>query len=394
MNNRNNNSNANNRNNFNNNGRFLRITLLTAKISLIHMKTYKNLWTELCSQDNLFLAYRKARKHKTKKQYVVDFEKNLLGNLALLRRDLLSGAYAPKPLVHFIIHEPKTRRISKSDFRDRIVHHALCHIIEPIFEKSFICDSFANRIGKGTLNAIKRFDYFKRKASKNNASSCYALKADIKKYFDTVSHAILLKIIGTRICDKNVLLLAQKIIENCDLHQQGKGMPLGNLTSQFFANVYLNELDQFVKHKLKARYYLRYVDDFIILHANKTILSNWNTKIDVFLKENLEVCLHTEKSKIIRLGERLNFLGFRIFYAHKLLKKSNIKNFHLKYAFLRKEYALQRISYDKIYNSLEGWFAYAKNANTHKLRRKIAEQTEIAFPNELSAKEIDRLCKL
>ena len=178
------------------------------------MKTYKLLWESLCSYDNLLLAYKKARKHKTKKNYVLEFEKNLEQNLILLRNDLINYAYQPKPLKQFIIHDLKTRKISKSDFRDRIIHHALCNIIEPIFEKSFIYDSFANRKCKGTLKAIQHFDHFKRKASKNNTIKCYVLKADIKKYFETVDRNILISIIKRKINDKSVLWIIQKILDN------------------------------------------------------------------------------------------------------------------------------------------------------------------------------------
>ena len=132
----------------------------------------RDLWQELCSCNNLELAYKKARKHKTTKDYVINFGKDLQNNLLLLRSELLFYCYNPKPLVNFIVRDPKTRRISKSDFRDRVAHHALCNIIEPILEKSFIFDSYANRKGKGTLKALQRFDYFKRKVSKNNTSNC------------------------------------------------------------------------------------------------------------------------------------------------------------------------------------------------------------------------------
>ena len=146
------------------------------------MKTYKNIWQELYSYENLLLAFQKARKHKTLKPYVIDFQKDLKNNLLQLQADLIFHSYKPKPLETFIIREPKTRKISKSDFRDRVIHHAICNIIEPIFEKSFIHDSYANRIGKGTLKALDRFDYFKRKISRNNTRKCFVLKADVKHY--------------------------------------------------------------------------------------------------------------------------------------------------------------------------------------------------------------------
>lgn len=166
----------------------------------------------MCTYENLELAYKKARKGKTCKSYVVDFEKNLKKNLLQLRTELLMHTYRPKPLKTFILRDPKTRKISKSDFRDRVIHHALCNIIEPVFDKTFIYDSYANRLRKGTFAAIKRFDQFKRIVSKNNTRTCYILKADIRHYFETVDHNILLTIIKKRISDEEVLRLISTIL--------------------------------------------------------------------------------------------------------------------------------------------------------------------------------------
>jgi len=351
-----------------------------------------DLYGELCSYDNLFLAYKKARKRKTTKPYVIEFERNLKENLLLLRSELLLHCYSPKPLVNFTVHDPKTRKISKSDFRDRIVHHALCSIIEPIFEKRFIYDSYANRIGKGALKALQRFDYFAKKASRNNTAECYILKADIQKYFENVEHEILLSIIKKRISDKRVIWLIRKILANSST--RNRGMPLGNLTSQFFANVYLNELDWFVKTKLKAKHYIRYVDDFAILERDKRKLGFCKDEINMFLKDKLKVQLHPDKSKILKLGNSINFLGFRVFYYHKLLKKSNIRKMRRKLKSLWQEYKLHEIDYDSIYDSLEGWAAYAKNANSYKLRRKIIAEFEKDFSNEIFTKEIGRYLKI
>jgi len=351
-----------------------------------------DLYGALCSYDNLFLAYKKAKKHKTTKSYVINFEKNLKENLLLLRLELLLHCYSPKPLVNFTIRDPKTRKISKSDFRDRVVHHALCNIIEPIFEKSFIYDSYANRIGKGTLKALQRFDFFKRKASRNNTAKCYILKADIQKYFENVDHDILLKIIKNKIADKRIIWLIRKILANSS--SQTKGMPLGNLTSQFFANVYLNELDWFVKTKLKAKHYIRYVDDFVIFGRGKGHLEFYKEEINMFLKNKLKIQLHPDKSKILILGNCVNFLGFRVFFYHKLLKKSNIRKMKRKLKSLAQEYKLHEIDYDSIYDSLEGWIAYMKNANSYKLRRKITAEFSKYFANEISTKEIKRYLKI
>ena len=184
----------------------------------------RDLWNELCSYENLELAYRKARRHKTLKPYVIEFESNLENNLLTLRSELLLHSYSPQPLKAFVVRDPKTRKISKSHFRDRVVHHALCNIIEPIFEKSFIYDSYANRINKGAHKAVERFDYFKRKASRNNSRTCYILKADIKHYFETVNHEILLKIIRRKIKDERIIWLIRTILQNHRISQIGGGV--------------------------------------------------------------------------------------------------------------------------------------------------------------------------
>ena len=175
----------------------------------------QELYNQLYSYENLFLAYIKARKGKTKKRDVKRFEKNLVRNLLKLREELLLQTYLPCPLKTFIVRDPKTRKISKSAFRDRIIHHALINIIGTIFTKSFIYDSHANQLDKGTNKAIQRFDTFKRKVTRNYKRSCFVLKADIKHYFQEVDHEILLNIIKRKIKDERVIWLIKKILDNC-----------------------------------------------------------------------------------------------------------------------------------------------------------------------------------
>ena len=235
-------------------------------------------------------------------------------------------SYQQRPLKTFIVRDPKTRKISKADFRDRVIHHALCNIIEPLFDKTFIHDSYANRKDKGTLKAIQQFDKFKIKIYNKRTRQGYVFKADIKHYFPEINYQILLNIITHKIQDESVIWLIKQIIYNPSANEGGeRGLPLGNLTSQFFANVYLNELDQFVKHQLKAKYYIRYVDDFVILHKNKYQLREYKERINEFLKEKLSLELHTGKSKIIPLKQGVNFLGLRVFYFHKLVRKTNLR---------------------------------------------------------------------
>jgi len=260
--------NSNNRNlvNSNDNGRMV-------QLARFFKMDEENIYEEIISLKNLILAWKKARKGKTKKYYVKYFEENIAYNLKLLHNELKSQTYKPKPLVTFILRDPKTRKISKSDFRDRIVHHAIVNILEPIFDKTFIYDSCANRKGKGNLFAIKRFEKFQRRVTNNLHSKAFCFKADIKHYFQEVNHEILIKIISRKVKDEKIIWLITLILKNFE--SNNKGMPLGNLTSQFFANIYLNELDYFVKHQLKAKYYIRYVDDFILLNSSRKELLSW-----------------------------------------------------------------------------------------------------------------------
>ncbi|MBI4152336.1 hypothetical protein HY495_01385 [Candidatus Woesearchaeota archaeon] len=353
-----------------------------------------NGYVELCSPENLLIAYQRARKGKTRKEYVLEFEKNLQENLLELRNELLLYSYQPRPLKTFIIRDPKVRKISKSHFRDRIVHHALCNIIEPYFERQFIYDSYANRKSKGTLKAIERFNVFSRKVSRNHSRRAYVLKADIKQYFETVDHQILQTALKKEIKDKRVLWLISVILSNYEAKTAHQGMPLGNLTSQFFANVFLNELDQFVKQQLRAKYYIRYVDDFVIIHQSKDTLINQKAKIDSFLREKLKLTLHPDKSKIIPIKRGVEFLGLKIFFYHKILRRKNLRRFERKLETLFEEYDRREIDYDIVYDFLEGWLAYTKNTNTYKLRKRIMTKVEEHFQSEMSTKEYNRYLRL
>src|SRR3989344_3033646 len=346
-----------------------------------------NGYVELCSPENLLIAHQRARKGKTRKEYVIEFEENLPENLLRLRNELLLHSYRPRPLKTFIIRDPKVRKISKSHFRDRIVHHALCNIIEPYFERQFIYDSYANRKSKGTLKAIERFNAFSRKVSRNHSRRAYVLKADIKQYFETVDHQILQTVLKKEIKDKRVLWLISVILSNYEAKTANRGMPLGNLTSQFFANVFLNELDQFVKHQLRAKHYLRYVDDFILFNKSKDVLIDQKAKIDTFLREGLKLTLHQEKSKIIPVKSGVEFLGLKIFPRHKIIRRKILRRFERKLHTLFEEYGRREIDYDTVYNFLEGWWAYGKNTNMYKLRKRIMKKVEKYFQNEISTKE-------
>ena len=343
------------------------------------MKLYNNLYGEIISLKNLIVAEKKARKGKTSKDYVKEFEEDFAYNLKILHSELENQTYKPMPLKSFILRDPKTRKISKSIFKDRIVHHAIINIIEPIFDKRFIYDSYANRKGKGTISAINRFTQFQRKVTNNFSNESFCLKCDIKHYFQEVDRELLLELIKKKINCTETIELIEKILNN---FEGNKGMPLGNLTSQFFANIYLNELDQFVKHKLRAKYYIRYVDDFILLHESKGQLQEWKKEIEKFLRMKLKLQLHPDKSKIISLSKGVDFVGFKIFYYFKIIRRRNFRSFKVKLRKLKQDYKEGIITKEKFISIIQGWFAYVMWGDTHKLREKlIKEINSLAIPN-------------
>ncbi|MBI4017073.1 MAG: group II intron reverse transcriptase domain-containing protein [Candidatus Aenigmarchaeota archaeon] len=349
------------------------------------MKTYNHLWKNICTFESLEHAYEQAKQGKLGNPCMIEFNKHWQLHLCNLLKELRTQTYKPRALRKFVLRDPKTRVICVSEFRDRIIHHALVNILKPIFEPLFIYDSYASRAGKGTLPAIQRFDEFKRKVTQNgkqvagaqnkNFVQCFVFKADIRHYFETVDHAVLLGIIKKRVKDEYVLWLVQRVLKNYDSGTPGKGMPLGNWTSQFFANVYLNELDQFVKHTLRAKYYIRYVDDFVILHRSKKALQEHERKITEFIK-TLKIKLHPTKCKIIPLGRGVSFLGFRIFYQYKLVRTRNFKKIRARLDALLADYKCGIISAWDVLEVLQGWNAYALHGNTYKLRERFQQQIE------------------
>jgi retron-type reverse transcriptase len=340
------------------------------------MQTYRNLFPQLCSFENLRLAFQKARKRKTQKEYVQRFEKNLANELYALQWELLTGIYRPGPLKTFTVRDPKTRKISASHFRDRVVHHAICNVIEPIFEPRFIHDTFANRTGKGTSGILQRADCFIRKVGNG-----YALKADIRHYFDTVDHEVLISILGKRVKDQQLMQLIKVVLGNHRTENQGKGMPLGNLTSQFFANVYLGELDHFVKHELRARHYVRYVDDFVIFSRSRAELESWKKRIDTYLAYRLRLTLHPDKTKIMPIRAGVQMVGFRLFQHHKILKKSNLRRLRGRLATFREMIRAGTLTQADVRQSMTGWEGYAKMGDTFTLRQEVRKEiAEMGVP--------------
>lgn len=240
----------------------------------------------------------------------------------MLQRELLSGLYRHGAYRHFVVREAKKRHIQAAPFRDRVVHHAVYDALTPIFERSFIYDSYACRTGKGAIAAIERFERFAE-------AHMYALTCDVSKYFASVDHRVLQRLLAKKVNDAQMLQLCTVIIESNEgeTDTPGKGIPIGNVTSQLFANVYLNELDQFVKHSLRFRRYVRYMDDFILLSADKAELHEARQKIEAFLSKELLLTLHPKKVQVIPVRSGVEYLGYRIFPQYRKLKRATVSRF-------------------------------------------------------------------
>ncbi|MDP3764446.1 MAG: reverse transcriptase/maturase family protein [bacterium] len=283
------------------------------KTQLIHS------FEDVISVDNLLLAWQEFIKGKRKRKDVQEFGFNLMDNIFQLNQDLVNFTYRHGIYQAFNISDPKPRNIHKATVRDRLLHHAIYHILYPFFDKTFIADSFSCRKNKGTHKALNRFQSFAYKVGQNNTKTCWVLKCDIKKFFSSIHHKVLLEILTEYIPDKNIIWLLNNVVSSFKT-KPNIGLPLGNLTSQLLVNIYMNKFDQFVKHKLKVKYYIRYPDDFVVLSQDKEWLENLIPKIQEFLIKNLKLTLHPDKVFIKTLASGADFLGWVHFTDHKVLR--------------------------------------------------------------------------
>jgi RNA-directed DNA polymerase len=284
------------------------------KIQLVH--TFEN----IISVENLLEAWKEFLPGKRAKKDVQEFQLRLMDNLFALHDDLANSTYRHGGYEAFNISDPKSRNIHKATVRDRLLHHAIYRILYPFFDKTFIADSFSCRVNKGTHAAIDRFRAFGYEVSQNNTRTCWVLKCDIKKFFANIDHGVLVNILRQHITDDHLLNLLCNIIESFSSERPGVGLPLGNLTSQLFVNIYMNEFDQFAKHRLKARHYIRYADDFIILSQDRAWLESQISLIQNFLGERLRLRLHPDKLFIKTLASGVDFLGWIHFPDHRVLR--------------------------------------------------------------------------
>lgn len=266
-------------------------------------------FNQVVSLENISSAWFEFRKGKTSRRDVQYFEYTLEDSMFNLHEELVSGSYKSHPYSQFRISDPKPRLISKASVRDRLLHHALYRMLYPAFDGVFMFDSFSCRDGKGTHKAFARLQTLIRRVSVNYRKPCFALKCDIRKFFDSVDHVILLRLLKDRLKDERLLALLTQIIDSFSV-KQGKGMPIGNLTSQLFANIYLDPLDKFVKHQLKASHYVRYADDFLFLADTEEELMGYFVEVVRFLRDNLKLELHPNKISLRKLSWGIDFVGY------------------------------------------------------------------------------------
>ncbi len=317
--------------------------------------------------------------------------------LCLLHEELAAKTYRPGPYRTFHIYEPKVRLISAAPYRDRVVHHAVTNILGPIFERSFHPNSYACRVGKGTHGAVDRCQQLARRYR-------YVLKADVKKFFPSMDHEILKAMVAGKIKDPDVLWLvgllidhghhkpdgqgrddaprlARRACEQTELHwfpgddlftpaERCRGMPLGNQTSQFLANVYLDPLDHFVTDRLGAGGYVRYVDDLLVFADDKAQLADVRDRISAFLA-GLRLRLHPTKSVVFPVADGIRFLGYRVFRTHRLLVKENVWRFRRRLRKLQASYARKRISWHDLRQRVMSWIGHARQADTYRLRERL-----------------------
>jgi retron-type reverse transcriptase len=352
------------------------------------------MYETICDWDNLLLAYRNAAAGKRGRASAATFEYRLEDNLLDLQEQLAEKTYQPGRYTHFTIHEPKRRLISAAPFRDRVVHHALCNLIEPVFERGFIFDSYANRVGKGTHRALDRCQEFARRYR-------YALQCDVEQFFPAIDHAILRQTLARRVEDVDVLWLIDRIIDSgrgvlthaydmrwfpgdaLDAASRPRGLPIGNLTSQFWANCYLDPLDQFVTRGLGCGAYLRYVDDVCLFSDSKAQLHDWHEAIKTRLAK-LRLTLH-DSAQPRPVEEGLPYLGFVIFPERRRLKRR--KGIHFGRA-LRKRlvaYASGDCALDDVTAMVRGWVNHTAYANTTGLRKALFR----AHPIPRKARNLD-----
>jgi retron-type reverse transcriptase len=283
----------------------------------------KDTFEQITSIEALFAAWEIFQKGKRGRRDVQGFWRRLEGNIFSLRRELLSGAYKHGAYESFFVHDPKPRHIRKAKVRDRVVHQALYTVLNELWEPRLIHDVYSARVGKGTHYGVNRLSMMLRQVSRNSTRSCWALKCDIRRLYDSMDHGVLLKLIRQKISDDRVMGIIESVVTSFHTDgNPGKGMPIGNITSQIFTNIYLNELDHFVKHELRVRFYGRFSDDFVLVSSRRSDILECRARIAEFLSARLRLSLHPHKVSLRPFHQGIDFLGYVLLPHHRHVRSS------------------------------------------------------------------------
>ncbi len=351
----------------------------------VKMKSIKCIFERIIEYENLHKAYLNARTCKRYRKEVLKFSANLEDNLTQIQEELTNVTYVFGGYREFYIYEPKQRLIMAQPFRDRVVQWAIYQLLHPVFAKGYITDSYACIEGRGTHKAVNRLKNWLQQVDRKH-KKYYYLKLDISKYFYRVDHAVLMNILKRRIRDDRMIGLLDQIVNsntNFGLppgkspgevrkseRVNNKGMPVGNLSSQMFANLYMNELDQYCKRIMRIHYYIRYMDDIIILHEDKQQLHEWKRLINEFLQDNLELDLN-QKTCIRPITLGIEFCGYRIWPTHVKLRKSTALRMKRKLKVTQKQYAASEIGYERAMQTVNSYMGILKHCDSYSLRRTI-----------------------
>lgn len=313
---------------------------------------------DIISIDNLLSAWREFLSGKRNRKDVAKFSLHFTDNILYLHRELSEKTYRHGPYRMFRINDPKPREIHKASVKDRLVHHAIYRVLYPYFDRLFIFDSFSCRRRKGVHHALNRFRQYGRQLSRNHTRTAWVLKCDIRKFFASIDHEILNSLLKRHLNDGETLWLLNEVINSFDTtNRPGVGLPLGNLTSQLLVNIYMNELDQFLKRQLRVQYCARYADDFVILHQNKKYLEKLLPKISSFLDSQLKLSLHPNKVSIQTMASGVDFLGWVHFPNHRVLRTAT------------KRRVLKKIHKNPSKETLASYQGLLSHGNAHKLSR-------------------------
>lgn len=329
------------------------------------MKRAGNLFDNVIAFDNLLRATKQAARGKKEQPRVAHFLFHMENELFQLQNELTQASWQPSNFRVFEIREPKPRRICAADFRDRVVHHALCNVLKPVFDKRLIFDTWACRTGKGSHKAVERAQHYCRRYA-------YFLKCDVRRYFDSVDHQVLKQLLRRMIKDQRLLSVIDQIIDHPLLDTlQGKGIPIGNLTSQYFANMYLGELDHELKDRQGIKAYMRYMDDMLIFANTKQELHSILNSIEVFLKQKLKLSLKHSATQIAPVSEGVAFLGFRVFPGLIRLNPQSLRRFKRRLYLQELAYQSGKSDVEYLTASVQSMIAHMRHANTHRLRQSL-----------------------